>query len=139
MYSYGEGRSAYFPWNIGRLYYRHSSPGHEQALLSVILDLCDGQRQIETNAHPFVEIALFTRANGDYVLNLVNSSGHQSTAFFEPIPMYDIEIKVELPEKAQSAFSLRLSEELELWQEERRSCVRLDRLDLFDTIVMKSR
>ena len=139
MYSYGEGRSAYFPWNIGRLYYRHSSPGHEQELLSVVLDLCDGHRQIVTNAHPLVEIALFTQANGDYVLNLVNSSGHQSTALFEPIPMYDIEIKMKLPEKAQSAFSLRLNKELELWQEDRHSCVRLDRLELFDTIVMKSK
>ena len=40
------------------------------------------------------------------MLGLVNSSGHHSTAFFEPIPMYDIEAKMELPEEVKSAFSL---------------------------------
>ena len=136
-YAYGEGKTAYFPWNIGRLYYRYSSPGHEKAFLSVLLDLCDGQRQIITNAHPLVEINLFAQAEGKYVLNLVNSSGHQSTAFFEPVPMSDIEVKVKLPERPQSASSLKLDKEIPLLQEGEYTCIRLERLELFDTILMK--
>ena len=136
-YSYGEGKTAYFPWNIGRLYYRHSSPGHEKAFLSIVLELCNGQRQLVTNAHPLVEINLFAQTEGKYVLNLVNSSGHQSTAFFEPIPMSDLEVKMKLPDEVQSAFSLKLNKEVPLWQNDEYSCIKLERLELFDTIVME--
>jgi hypothetical protein len=135
-YSHGEGKTAYFPWNIGRLYYRHSSPGHEKAFLSVLLELCDGQRQVVTNAHPLVEINLLAQT-GKYILTLVNSSGHQSTAFFEPIPMSDIEVKVKLPEAVSSAFSLKLNKEVPLWQDGEYSGIKLERLKLFDTIVME--
>jgi hypothetical protein len=137
-YSYGEGKTAYFPWNIGRLYYRHSSPGHEKAFLGVFLALCDGHRQIITNAHPQVEVNLFSQANGKYVLSLANSSGHHSTAFFKPIPMYDIEVKMALPEEVQSAFSLKLNKELPLSKDGNHSCINLEHLELFDTIVMKA-
>jgi len=138
MYSYGKGRTAYFPWNVGRLYYRHSSPGHEQAVLSVLLNLSDGERQIVTNAHPLVEITLSTSSAGDYILCLVNSSGHQSTAFFEPVPMHNTEVTMKLPEEVRSAFSLKLGKELDLWQEGEFFCIRLERLEVFDTIVMKA-
>ena len=83
-----------------------------------------------------LEINLFAQAEGKYMLNLVNSSGHHSTAFFEPIPMYDIEVKMELPEEVQSAFSLKLNKELPLWQDGKYSCTKLEQLELFDTIVM---
>ena len=139
MYSHGDGKTAYFPWNIGRLYYRHSSPGHEKAFLGVFLDLCDGHRQIVTNAHPQVEINLFAQAGGKYVLSLVNSSGHQSTAFFEPIPTYDIEVRMELPEEVKSAFSLKLNKEIPLSQDGEYSYVKLERLELFDTVVMEAK
>jgi hypothetical protein len=139
QYSYGEGKTAYFPWNIGRLYYRHSSPGHEKGFLSVLFSLCDGRQQIITNAHPLVEINLFAQGTGAYALNLVNSSGHQSTAFFEPIPMHDIEVKMELPEQVSSAFSLKLKEELPVSRNDEYFGIKLKRLELFDTIVMTAK
>jgi hypothetical protein len=138
-YSYGKGKTAYFPWNVGRLYYRHSSPGHEQAVLPVLLDLLNGERQIMTNAHSLAEIELLANSSGDYVLSLVNSSGHQSTAFFEPVAMHDIEVKMKLPEEVRSAFSLRLGKKLDLWVEGGYSCIRLEWLELFDTIVTKAK
>jgi hypothetical protein len=103
----------------------------------VLLELCDGERQVVTNAHPLVETNLFTQIEGKYVLNLVNSSGHQSTAFFEPIPMYDIEVKMKLPEQVRSAFSLKLNKEVPLLQDGEYSGIKLEQLELFDTIVMK--
>jgi len=138
MYSHGKGKTAYFPWDIGRLYYKNSSPGHERAFQGVFMELCDGHRHIVTNAHPQVEINLFAQAGGKYVLSLVNSSGHQSTAFFEPVPMYDIEVKMELPEEVKSAFSLKLNKEVPLSQEGKYCCVKLEQLGLFDTIVMET-
>jgi len=128
------------PWDLGRLYYRHGSPGHEQIFMSVMMELCDDKRQIITNAHPLVEIALSLNDNGDYILSLVNSSGHQSTSFFDPIPMSNIEVRgnsSSLPHSVTSAQSLRLNKELPLSNKEGYICFTLDQLELFDTIVMR--
>ena len=65
-------------------------------------------------------------------MNLVNTSGHTSTAFFEPIPMRDIVFK--LPHKIETAFSHRSGQTLTVWQEDDLYCFRLDQLELFDTI-----
>lgn len=137
LHTYGSGRSACFPWSIGGLYYRHGSPGHRQALLAVLLELLNGRRQITTNAHPLVEMNVFRRPDGSYLLNLVNCSGHQATAVFEPVPMHDIEVSVSLPREVTSAFSLRLGKELPLTFEKEHARLTLERLGLFDTIVMK--
>jgi hypothetical protein len=138
-YPYGDGSTAYFPWNIGSLYYRHSSHGHEKAFLSILMDLCGGDRQIITNAHPSVEINLSAQKDRIFVLNLVNSSGHQSTAFFEPITMYDIDIEMKLPKKAKTAFSLKLDKEVHLSEEDEYTCITLEKLKLFDTVVITPR
>ena len=63
------------------------------------------------------------------MLSLVNSSGHHSTAFFEPIPVHDSEVKVELPKEAKSAFSLKLNKETPLSQDSECSCVKVERLE----------
>ena len=64
-YSYGASKTAYFPWNIVSLYYRHSSPGHEKAFQGVFQDLCDGHRQVITTAHPQIEINLIRSSKGE--------------------------------------------------------------------------
>jgi hypothetical protein len=131
-YSYGAGQSAYLPWEIETLYHRHSSSAHNNAYLSVVLELLP-QRQVISNANPQVEIALYKQGEG-YAINLVNVSGHHGTAFFAPVPMYDLEIKVRLPTGVTQARSLQLDRNLTLWQEDDYTCLNLDRLDLWDGI-----
>jgi hypothetical protein len=46
---------------------------------------------------------------------------------------------MELPEKVCSAFSLKLKEELPWWRNDEYFCIKLKRLELFDTIVMKAK
>jgi hypothetical protein len=130
-YRYGQGQSVYLPWTADSLYYRHSSPGHAKALLSAVSALCPN-RQVITNAHPTVEVALYAQGADRWVMNLVNTSGHTSTAFFEPVSMRDIVFK--LPHKIETAFSHRLSQALAVWQEGDLYCFRLGQLELFDTI-----
>jgi hypothetical protein len=133
-FEHGAGRSAYLPWMIDSLYYRHSAPGHEKALLSLVLDLFP-ERQVVTDANPQVEFALFARGQDRYVLNVVNTSGHHGTAFFPPVTMHDIRIEVRLPTAVDTAFSLKLAQPLDLAQEEGGwTCFTLPRLGLFDTI-----
>jgi hypothetical protein len=131
-YRYGAGQSAYLPWQIDALYYRHSSPGHCTAYLSILLELLP-ERQVISDANPQVEIALYEQGEG-YAINLVNTSGHHGTAFFAPIPMYDLEIKVRLRAAVTQARSLKLGRDLTLWQEGDYTCLNLDRLDLWDGI-----
>jgi hypothetical protein len=137
FYRHGNGSSAYLPWQVDALYYRHSSPGHAALLLAVIDVLRDGYRQLVTNAHPSVEVALFVRDDGAYVINLANASGHGGTAIFAPVTMHDLVVMAELPQPVTAAYSLRQAHPVQLWHEQHYTCVRLDRLDLFDTIILR--
>jgi hypothetical protein len=137
FYRYGTGRSAYLPWQVDALYYRHSSPGHAALLLAVIDVLRDGYRQLVTNAHPSVEVALLARDDGGYVVNLANASGHGGTAIFAPVTMHDLVVMAELPQPVTTAYSLRQAQPVQLWHEQHYTCVRLDQLDLFETIILR--
>ena len=93
---HGKGRAAYIPWDVGGLYYRHSSPAHAALMTDVIDQLLPAGRQLRTSAHPLVELTLMTQpARGRTLVHLVNGSGHHDTAYFAPIAMRDI--RVELP------------------------------------------
>jgi hypothetical protein len=113
--SHGAGRIAYIPWDVGGLYYRHSSPGHSGLMADVIDHLLAprGGRQIRTNAHPLLEITLMTQpARNRTLVHFVNVSGHSSTAYFAPIEMRDI--RVELAGKFSTATAVRLDQKLTL-------------------------
>ena len=101
--------------------------------MSALLALCP-DRQVISDANPQVEFALFSRGQGGYVLNVVNTSGHHGTAFFAPVPMHDVEVQIKLPTEARMAASLKLGRRLTLWHEDGYTCINLDRLELFDTI-----
>ncbi|HKX29745.1 MAG TPA: hypothetical protein VJ302_18790 [Blastocatellia bacterium] len=88
----GRGTVAWIPWNLGGMYYRHSLPSHA-GLFRDVLNYLEAPRQIRTNAHQLVEMSLM-RQNGRTLLHLINLSGHSQTAYFAPIPMSGIEVRV---------------------------------------------
>lgn len=107
----GAGRATYLPWDVGGLYYRHSSPAHAALVADAIDALLPNGRQLWTNAHPLVEVTLMTQpARGRTLVHLVNGSGHHGTAYFAPIPMHDI--RVELPGTIRRAWAAALGREL---------------------------
>jgi hypothetical protein len=55
---HGKGRIAYIPWDVGGLYYRHSSQGHGGLMADLIDHLSPQGRQLKTDAHPLVEITV---------------------------------------------------------------------------------
>lgn len=92
----GKGKIAFIPWDVGGLYYRHSSPGHAGVVTDLIDDLLGGTRQLKTNAHPLVEMTVMSQPKRNRTLvHLINISGHSNTAYFQPIEMRDIEIQLE--------------------------------------------
>jgi hypothetical protein len=93
---HGKGRVGYLPWDIGALYYRHSSQGHAGLLADVIDRLLPGGRVLKTNAHPLVEITVMEQpARRRTLVHLVNMTGHSDTAYFAPVEMRDIRIELD--------------------------------------------
>lgn len=89
----GKGKVAWLPWNIGGLYYRHSSEAHARLMSDLIDPLLPEGRQLRTNAHPLVAIT-YMRQRDRSLIHLVNLSGHADTGYFRPLPMKDIQISV---------------------------------------------
>ena len=90
---YGKGKVAWLPWDIGTLYYSHSSQAHAGLLRDLIDQLLPRGRQLKTNAHPLVEIVLM-RQKDRHLVHLINVSGHSQTAYFDAVPMSAIRIQV---------------------------------------------
>ena len=91
--THGTGVVAYVPWDVGGLYYRHSSPAHAGLIADVIDRLLANGRQLRTDAHPLVEMTLMDQpARGRMLLHLVNGTGHQDTAYFPPLEVRNIRI-----------------------------------------------
>jgi hypothetical protein len=134
----GEGRVAWIPWNVGGLYYRHSSRGHGGLVADVIDHLLPAGRQLKTSAHPLVEITVMRQPQRDRILvHLVNVSGHADTAYFEPIEMRDI--AVDLAEDFTRARATALGEALAVTRSGARGRFTLPRLGAYEVVVLEGR
>jgi hypothetical protein len=103
----GKGKLAWLPWDIGSLYYRHSSEAHCGLLGDLVNSMLPQGRQLTTNAHPLVEIT-FLHQKGRHQMHFINLSGHADTAYFNPISMTNIKVRVK--GNFQSARALRSGE-----------------------------
>jgi len=89
----GKGKLAWLPWNIGGLYYLHSSEAHSRLLSDLVDNMLPEGRQLKSNAHPLVEIT-FMRQKNRHLMHFINLSGHSDTAYFNPVPMKNIQVRV---------------------------------------------
>jgi hypothetical protein len=102
----GKGRVAYIPWDVGGLYYRHSSQGHSALMVDVIDRLLPAGRQLQTDAHPLVEITVMDQpARRRTLVHLVNGTGHSGTAYFNPLEVRGIRIELARPFARATAVS----------------------------------
>jgi putative glycosyl hydrolase-like family 6 (GHL6) protein len=133
---HGEGELAYLPWDIGALYYRHSSPGHGDLIADLVDHLLPGRRQLETTAHPLVEITVMQQREPRRTLvHFVNLSGHSQTAYFDSVPMRDI--KVDLAGEFRTARSRQLGQSLELTTGQAGTRFVLPTLKEYDVVVLE--
>lgn len=110
--SFGRGKSAYFPWNIGRHYEKLSNHAHMILFMSVLNNLLEG-KALETEASPLVEFILHEQRDGKWMtLCCVNHSGQLGTAFLPPVPMRDIAVKLKAVKKPQKVCCLKNKAEL---------------------------
>jgi hypothetical protein len=133
---YGKGRVAYIPWNVGSLYYRHSSQSHAGLMADVIDRLLPGGRQIETDAHPLVEMTLMDQpARRRTLLHLVNGTGHQGTAYFSPVELRDI--RIELARDVRRVRAVSLDKDLPVSINGSRRSFRLPSLKAYEVIIVE--
>jgi hypothetical protein len=90
---HGKGRIAWLPWDIGSLYYLHSSQAHAGLVRDLIDHLLPRGRQLRTSAHPLVEIT-WMRRQDCYQMHFINLSGHSQTGYLDAIPMSGIQVEV---------------------------------------------
>jgi hypothetical protein len=132
----GSGRIAWLPWQVGALYYRHSSPPHAGLVADLIDRLLPSGRQLTTNAHPSVEITLMRQpASVRTLVHFVNLSGHTQTAWFDPIEMRDIQ--VELSGEFKTATVAGTGEALNLSASRGRTSFTLPKLNNYEVVVLR--
>ena len=132
----GQGRAAYIPWDIGRLYYRHSSEAHAALMADVIDGLLPGGRQLRTNAHPLVEITVMDQpARRRTLIHLVNGTGHNDTAYFAPVPMRDV--RIDLDRDVRRARAVSLDRDLPVTADGRYRSFTLPLLNAYEVIIVE--
>jgi hypothetical protein len=109
--THGKGQVAYIPWDIGSLYYRHSSEPHRGLIADLIDRLLPAGRQLTTNAHPLVEMTVMDQPDrGRTQVHLVNGTGHHDTAYFPPLEIRDI--RIDLARDVRGARAVALNQDL---------------------------
>jgi hypothetical protein len=133
---HGQGRLAYLPWDIGNLYYRHSSESHAALLADVIDGLLPRGRQVRTDAHPLVELTLMEQpAHNRTLVHLVNGTGHQDTAYFPPVELRDITI--ELQREVRTVRAVGLGQTLPVTSNGRYRTFTLPSLKAYEVLVIE--
>jgi hypothetical protein len=133
---HGQGRVAYIPWNVGELYYRHSSPGHAGLVTDIVDNLLTGGRQLKTNAQSQVEMVLMNQPKRNRtIVHLINLSGQFATGYFPPLEMRDIQ--VEVAGQFRRARSAKLGANLPLSGSQGSVRFTLPQLNAYDAIVLE--
>jgi len=134
--NHGKGQAAYIPWDIGNLYYRHSSEAHRGLLADVIDRLLPAGRQLTTTAHPLVEMTVMDQPDrGRTLIHLVNGTGHHDTAYFQPLEIRDI--RIDLARDVRSARAVALDRKLPITVNGRVRSFTVPRLQAYEVIVVE--
>ncbi len=136
-YRYGKGQTAYFAFPIGALFFDHSLPEH-RGLLAEAVKRVAGGAQVETDAHPTVEVSVGQQEGaGRMMVHLINYSGHSDRSYHEAIPMRDITVAVEAPETVTKAAALVSGQELLITREGGKVRFVLPEIGLFEAVALE--
>ena len=136
MADHGKGRVAHVPWDVGGLYYRHSSQGHAGLMRDVIDHLLPQGRQLRTGAHPLIEITVMKQPKrGRTLVHFVSLTGHSDTAYFAPLEVRDI--RVELAGEFRQATAARLARKLPVTAAGRYCKFTLPSLEGYEVVVLE--
>jgi len=136
---FGAGRTTYLPWQPDRFYYSHSLPEYRALLAGLAAHLAPQVRMITTGAGPAVEIVLRDQPDsGRRIVSLVNYSGQNGRAFFEPVEMRDLPVSVAYERPAARVWASVLEKDLPFEARDGAVHFRLPRLGLFERVIIEA-
>ncbi len=137
-HAHGRGRTAYFPWPIGGLFFDLSLPEYRSLLVHAVESVSKSGRQVVTNAPPQVEIVVGQQPERNRTLvHLINYSGHEGRSFHDPLEIRDVEVTIRGVRAGAHARSAELGKSLSLETSEAELTFVLPRLGLFDLVVIE--
>jgi hypothetical protein len=137
-YRFGNGQSAFCPWPSGSLYYRTGLADFRELLVAAVLHVSPEGRQVETDAPPQVEVVVSNQdVHHRLLVHLINYSGYQGRAFYEPIVLRSVSISVRAGGVFGRARAVRAGCDLEVRARDGLVSTELDRLGLFELLVFE--
>jgi hypothetical protein len=137
-HAYGKGQTAYFPWPVDTLFYGHSLL-ECRSLLATAVTRVAGRRQVETDLPPQVEVTVQRQpSTGATLVHLVNGSGHQDRAYFEPASFFGRQVTLHVEGPVTQVTSAALGKALAFEQAGDTLRFTLPQLDLLDLVVIES-
>lgn len=134
---YGQGRSVFIPWGVGRHYERLSHHAHASLVRAALTDILAYVPPIAVSAPPLVEVSLHRKRHDNGVLvSLVNLSGQLGTAFHAPLPIRDIGVRLQTSKPPASVRALRIDQELPFEHNDEALTFALPELALLESVVV---
>ena len=146
---HGASKAALLPVNLGKLYYLHGYKQHKNILLDLIDHIFpDVDDLIQTNAHDRVEVILQQFAlntpenygrevNDGLILHLVNLTGFSGNTYFNPLPVYNTQFRIQADFIPTRVWSMLSEEEVDFVYEEGYISFELERVGDFEGVVME--
>jgi hypothetical protein len=132
---HGKGRVAYVPWDVGGLYYRHSSEAHRGLVADVIDHLLPAGRQVTTNAHPLVEMTLIEQPSRGR--SLIHRQWDRASRYGVLPAARDSRHPIDLPRDVRRVRAVALDRELPIESNGRRRSFTLPRLRAWEVIIVE--
>lgn len=137
-YSYGRGTTAYLPWPAGALYYRLGLADYRQLLAAALDKVLPSGRQLTVSAPPPVEVCAGTQpGTGRTLIHLINYTGYQGRAFYDPVELRDIRLRVRVPPGVTRARAAVAGQDLQVSAGDGTVSVVVPRLGLFELVVFE--
>jgi hypothetical protein len=132
---HGSGRLAYIPWDMPGIYHRQMFPAHAALFTDLVDHLLPGPRQLQTNAHPQIEMVLMDQpAKQRKLLHLINGTGQAQSGYAPPLPIR--EIAVDVAGNFRSATARSSGHKLPVKIEGGRTKFVIPELGLYDVVVL---
>lgn len=101
--SFGKGTGIYIPFMVGTLYYEQGYDNTFTFMKDVLFHVC-GVQSISKNCTPMCEITVLGNADKK-IVQLINTTGCFTNSYFEPVPIHDIELDIDVNKRKVSALN----------------------------------
>ena len=136
---HGNGQTAFLTFRAGELYHRTRHYGHAELILAAMSNLLEFKQDLHVDASPLIEISRQTDPDGTFEwYGFLNHTGQLGRGYFQPVPIYDIEIKFKPGRSVKGLRSLK-SEENPVYEIRPDGWIEatLPRLDTYDILLIE--